>query len=205
MQRRVIKLGGSLLTRPHLLDDFHHWHRNQAPAHDCLIIGGGQMIDAVREWDRLRPGDPRTVHWQCVAMLEHSMRHLAASFESDGRFPSVEKLETEEDWLRYAASFSDSKKPASATIHFLRPEVVYHSDSNAPLPETWSTTTDSIAMWIAKFCDASEVVLLKSCTVDAEDRLQDWITHGIVDPACAVLASLETKLRVEQLPIHSTS
>ncbi|KLU06287.1 delta 1-pyrroline-5-carboxylate synthetase [Rhodopirellula islandica] len=204
MSRRVIKLGGSLLTRPSLLDDFHQWYRNQAPADDCLIIGGGQLIDAVREWDRLRPGDPQTVHWQCVAMLEHSMRHLAEALESDGRFPPIEKLETEDDWLRYSTSSSDSMKPASSTIQFLRPEVVYHSASKAPLPETWSTTTDSIAMWVALQCDASEVVLLKSCAVDSEDRLQDWITQGIVDPACAVLASLEEKLRVEQLPIQPT-
>ncbi|MEO9930987.1 aspartate kinase [Rhodopirellula bahusiensis] len=203
MKRRVIKLGGSLLTRPHLLDDFYHWHSNQPPADDCLIIGGGQMIDAVREWDRLRPGDPRAVHWQCVAMLEHSMRHLAAAFQTDDRFSPVEILDSEDAWLNYSTLSRDSNK-SSATLKFLRPEVVYDSASNAPLPENWSTTTDSIAMWVGLLCDASEVVLLKSCAISPADELSNWITNGIVDPACEVLASLENKLRVEQLPIQPT-
>ena len=205
MKRRVIKLGGSLLTRPHLLDDFHHWYRNQPPADDCLIIGGGQMIDAVREWDRLRPGDPRAVHWLCVAMLEHSMRHLAEAFQADARLSPVEILDSEAAWLRYSAPLSVSKTPASALIKFLRPDVVYHSASNAPLSENWSTTTDSIAMWVGLLCDADEVVLLKSCTVSPEDDLRAWVANGVVDPACEVLASLEKKLRVEQLPVQPTS
>lgn len=205
MKRRVIKLGGSLLTRPHLLDDFYHWHIRQPPADDCLIVGGGQMIDAVRQWDRLRPGDPRTVHWQCVAMLEHSMRHLAAAFQADDRLSPVETLDSEAAWLRYSASLTDSNASAPTPIKFLNPEVVYHSASNAPLPENWSTTTDSIAMWIGLLCDADEVVLLKSCTVSPEDGLRAWIATGVVDPACEALASLERKLRVEQLPVQATS
>ncbi|MFG0266245.1 MAG: aspartate kinase [Rhodopirellula sp. JB055] len=205
MRRRVIKLGGSLLTRPHLLDDFYHWYRRQPPADDCLIIGGGQMIDAVREWDRWRPGDPRTVHWQCVAMLEHSMRHLAEAFQADTRLSPVKILDSEAAWLRYSAPLSDSKTSAPTPIKFLRPDVVYHSASNAPLPENWSTTTDSIAMWAALLCDANEVVLLKSCSISPEDDLRVWIASGVVDPACEVLASLEKKLRVEQLPVQPTS
>ena len=117
----------------------------------------------------------------------------------------VEILDSEAAWLRYSAPLSDSKTPASAPIKFLRPDVVYHSASNAPLPENWSTTTDSIAMWVGLLCDADEVVLLKSCTVSPKDDLRAWVANGVVDPACEVLASLEKKLRVEQLPVQPTS
>ena len=51
--RRVIKLGGSLLLRNSLRRDVLNWLSNQPPAKNIVIVGGGKIIDAVRDLDAL--------------------------------------------------------------------------------------------------------------------------------------------------------
>lgn len=198
--RRVIKLGGSLLTRPGLLDDVHAWLTAQTAADTCVIVGGGRMIDAVRQWDQLRRVDQREVHWMCVEMLKHSVRHLANAFLEDDRFADVSLLETDSQWHHYQTNPVVPASSKGSSLAFLVPGLVYHRGCDAPLPENWSTTTDSIAMWVAMCCQADEVVLLKSCEVPVDGQLDDWIDEGIVDSACGALSHMKDQLRVERLP-----
>lgn len=178
---RVIKVGGSLLGRPNLLDDLFAWWSTLDLADDWLLVGGGQMIDAVRVWDRLRPTDPTDVHWQCVEMLRHSRQHLIAAMHADGRW-------------------RDRMNGTPAEFQVVDPTVFYHRDAGSPLPENWDTTTDAIAMWIGVCLEADEVILLKSCDVPAELSLGDWIDRGIIDPACDKLPEFADRLSVQRLP-----
>src|SRR5262245_59141995 len=49
---RVVKLGGSLLTWAEWPTACRRWLAMQPPRRTVLIVGGGGMVDAVRNWDR---------------------------------------------------------------------------------------------------------------------------------------------------------
>ena len=68
--RRVVKVGGSLLTRTDLQSKLTEWLDRQGKAQHLLVIGGGELIDAIRRLDRIRPADSSDVHWQCIDLLD---------------------------------------------------------------------------------------------------------------------------------------
>ncbi|MEM1226262.1 MAG: hypothetical protein AAGJ40_11225 [Planctomycetota bacterium] len=199
---RVIKLGGSLLGRATLLDDFHHWLRESVGGDDriisVVIVGGGDMINAVRVWDRCRPIDPSEVHWNCVEMLRWSFAHLKASMRLDARFSDFGYV-TERD--HFAEWFDLIRGPTMPKNRrwLVNVPAAYDLGIETPLPQNWSTTTDAIAWWIASSLSAFECVLLKSCAVPESHTVTDWIEQGIVDSACAELLDCGVPLRIHQL------
>ncbi len=53
-----------------------------------------------------------------------------------------------------------------------------------PLPESWDTTSDSLAAWLTRVVGAQELVLFKSMTPAIEyNTPQAWVEQGIVDAA----------------------
>ncbi|EMI45866.1 aspartate/glutamate/uridylate kinase [Rhodopirellula sp. SWK7] len=219
MMLRVIKIGGSLLVRDHLMADLRVWLNRQPPAITLAIAGGGEMINAVRQWDRLRPGDPANVHWRCVEMLRFSFESLAESFQSDFHFPDFETIADVAAWHRFATIIASSKSISQSPpkLYLGNVPAFYHRDTAARhdiaaqhtsdrvprLPETWDTTTDAIAFWMAARLNADECVVLKSCDVDPASSLKDLIDGGVVDPACSRFAGCDFRIVVERLPLAS--
>lgn len=208
---RVIKIGGSLLLRPNLLADLRQWReQNEQPGDTTIaIIGGGQMIDAVRSWDRLRPGDSSRVHWRCVEMLRHSFDCLRDALEVDPAWTNWQSIETSIAWQAWL------DRPGGGRFVLLNVPAFYHAQasrrSKFPLPEDWRTTTDAIAIWLASEISTSihrshgvdadkvECVLLKSCEIPSRWTVSSLVESGIIDAACGELEQAIPSLRVCRL------
>lgn len=186
--RRVVKLGGSLLVREDLVDRLHRWYTAQRAAETLLIVGGGELIDAIRRLDRVRPGDPAAVHWRCVDLLR-------ATFETVTEwFPGWAVIASDAQFHQQLRDGFARDRPTLVSV-----SAFYRRDSAAGLPEDWRTTTDAIAAFLAHQVDADELVLLKSCEVDASADPTDLAAQGIVDPAFPLTAEGVPKVTVRKL------
>ncbi|MGI9471933.1 MAG: aspartate kinase [Rubripirellula sp.] len=190
MTRRVVKVGGSLLLREDLVSSLSHWMEAQSPSETLIVVGGGRLIDAVRELDRLRPDDPEAVHWTCVELLNATGRMLARWFE----WPCVES--------QAACSELLATQRWSQETAVVLPTAFYHADVNPTaisLPHDWRTTTDSIAGLLACLAGADELVLLKTCDVDVTRSLTQLAADEIVDSALPGIEKHLPRVRVERL------
>ena len=188
--RRVVKIGGSLLLRQDLPSQLNNWFSRQRPAENIVIIGGGELIDAIRKLDKLRPGNPVEVHWRCVKLLQTTFQIMC------DWFPSWESVRTEEAFQRGVNFGFSSGKPTLIEV-----SAFYRKGDESGLPLDWRTTTDAIAAALAIKSKANEVVLLKSCSVDPGLSVNEMAASGIVDEAMPMVADQIAKLRVEQLPL----
>mgnify|MGYP001815683409 FL=1 len=177
--RRVIKIGGSLLRRESLVQAIDSWIATQSPAQNIAIVGGGELIDAVRRLDARFHCDAAWVHWQCVALLQTTYQWLSCQLEG---------------WQLHATTseFEQLQKTDGTTVvgnHFVAVDSFYHQGTQSPLPLDWTTTTDAIAGWLSILTDADELVLLKSCDVDHAIPLAQLAEQGVIDRALPTLAA----------------
>lgn len=186
MMRRVVKIGGSLLTRPNLSIQIQHWIDRQPPAQTLVIIGGGEMIDAVRRLDTIHGLDAEVTHWICVEMLVASEAIFATWVPDWGRIQTRDQL---------ASLDRFGSQPILVSIR-----AFYHRDCNARLPTDWRTTTDAIAGYLGVRVDADEVVLLKSCPIPPWTTISELADYGIVDAALPIVAPEFRRIRIEGLP-----
>ncbi len=191
--RRIIKLGGSLLSREDLCEALTQWQRDQSTAQTLVVVGGGKRIDAIRSRDQMSPRDSEIVHWECIELLSETFHQVATVF------PSWDRIET-------AAALSDLDADANtATVHLVMIAAFYNRSiiETSPLarsvPRDWTTTSDTLAAVLAIQWDADELVLLKSCDVpEASDH--DLARLGIVDEAFPRYANRLRQRRIEALP-----
>lgn len=167
----MIKLGGSLLDADDVFERLERWIDAQPVMHNVLIVGGGKLVDGLRDLHQRFGLDERDSHWLAVDLLEvtagiasgyfsswpvrHSMAELLHSFQSAG---PTNQIFVTGDWLR----------------------------SQPNVPESWDVTTDSIAALLANQLNAQELVLLKSATADKvsgaiEDDISRLSQSGYVD------------------------
>ena len=167
MMRRVVKVGGSLLTRPNIAASICRWIDQQTPAQTLVIVGGGEMIEAVRRLDRIHGLDATATHWICVDVLVASEALFATWV------PDWKRIQTRD---QFALLDQSDSIPILVSI-----PAFYHRECSAILPTDWRTTTDAIAGYLGVRTDADEVVLLKSCPVPRCNAIDDLAAAGIVD------------------------
>lgn len=193
--RRVIKVGGSLLERPDLQDALTRWISRQpsgepSSIENLVVVGGGPLVDAVRDLDQLHPGDPEEIHWLCVELLDATFRLVSAWFD----WPTISTSEEFEQAMRCGCT---RERPTLVAVRS-----VYHRHQ-VPLPSelpcNWQTTSDSIAAWLARRSEADELVLLKSCSVDPAWKPEQLASCGIVDEVFPAIARGIAAVRVERL------
>ncbi|WP_144057667.1 hypothetical protein [Novipirellula maiorica] len=193
LMRRVIKIGGSLIARPDLssclpklLDAIGVADPSTAvsPA-TLLIVGGGDLVDALRKWDQHRPLDPAKTHWQCIELLQYTFEVI-----SDW-FPAWHRIDT-------VASLRQSMKHGFSTTapHLIAVRCFYDRGNDGDLPHDWRTTSDSLAAKLCSDIDADELVLLKSCEVDPSWDRRSLISRGVIDEAFATFDHADWKLRI---------
>lgn len=187
MIRRVVKVGGSLLKRKNLVNQIADWTNEQSPAQNLFLFGGGEVIDSVRNLDRIHSLDPTMTHWLCVDLLDTSFT-IASSWFHD--WPAIRSKQQFRELML--------QRPEQSNI-ILKCTSFYHRDQPGKLPIDWRTTTDSIAAQLAAISNASELVLLKSCPVDCRLSQQALADQGIVDDAFPDAAKAIASVRVEPL------
>ncbi len=155
---RVVKVGGSLLDLPDLATRLEAWLTQQPIACNVLLMGGGILCDAVREWDsRFQLGEVAS-HWLCIDLLDTTAKLL-------GQLLPHARIVTDRRAL--------PREPGTCIFSpgtFLR-----HEEPRLPgtrLPPSWQVTADSIAARLAEVIGAEELVLLKS-TESSETEFVD--------------------------------
>ncbi len=190
-QFRVIKLGGSLLNWPETPARIQSWIRCQPPMANLWIVGGGQLVDAVRQFDGMFSLDDETAHWICIDLMSINLRLV------QGWFPDWPLVST---FDRHGFS-----QPSSSGLNCLFDFGAYISRnkpddlSETSLPANWSTSSDSCSAWLANNLQADELVLLKSCQMDTDQDLVRMTAEGVVDPCFAGLARTIPQVRIENL------
>lgn len=199
MIRRVVKVGGSLLTRPDLAQQVLHWTQSQPAAENWFLFGGGEVIDAIRRLDKIHSFDASSMHWVCVNLLDASFQIASQLLTRSQR---QEDSQPRQGWnlITTPEQFQACclKKPAAGN-HLVQCSVFYHPHQPSSLPQDWRTTTDSIAALLADYCQADELVLLKSCSVDPTDSVTQLSMQGIVDEAFPMACKLLPVIRIERL------
>ncbi|WP_442506339.1 hypothetical protein SH528x_005179 [Novipirellula sp. SH528] len=191
--RRVIKIGGSLLARPDLQNHLPKLlneidggiQRDTTSLETLLIVGGGNLVDVLRQWDQLRPLDPLKTHWQCIELLQYTFEVISDWFPGWNRIDSSEAFQ---DALNQGFS---TAVPSLVSIRSF-----YGPDNDGDLPLDWRTTSDSLAGKLCSDANADELVLLKSCPIDEMWDSQTLISQGIIDEAFAAFRDRTWKLRI---------
>ncbi len=204
MDVRVIKLGGSLLELPELRRRFDAWFAAQPPAVNLMIVGGGELVEAVRRVDQQHSLDAALVHWVCIDLMGTTAEIAAGILGNDRLIGTRQELE---GFLRRSGSEELDSHPSVAILqpsaYINRQEV---AQDGCELPEDWSCTSDSIAAWLAMKVNASELVLLKSTSVDGRslhavsgDQLDSLSQQGLFDAAFPRFARDLASVRVVNL------
>lgn len=187
----VVKVGGSLVTRDDFIPSLRGWVNRQlemTATHLVLLIGGGPLVDALRELDALRPTDQELVHWTAIELMEATGQLVA---DWSGEWP----VECLFEGLRERTS------EPGATI-FLPQEFLRRQEpllAGLPLPMGWQVTSDSIAARVAEVLGAERLTLLKSQLPPA-GTWQEWGSVGFVDEHFWRGASGVLQVSAEVLP-----
>jgi aspartokinase-like uncharacterized kinase len=211
---RIVKLGGSLLTWAEWPNAFRRWLAIQPPLRTVVIVGGGGMVDVVRDWDRAHRLDPSDAHWLAIDAMSMTSR-LAAHLLPEARWiDDLSALLTD--------GFPDQgEAPAGATGQRSRPvdakscgddenlvildprqflRNVEPTASGAHLPQSWDVTSDSIAARIADLLGSEELVLLKSYSLEPRAaKLDEMASAGFVDRGFPTFAAKLPLVRLVNL------
>lgn len=164
---RVIKLGGSLLEWPELAARLRAWLAVQSPAANILIVGGGALVDKLRELDAAKAFASETSHFLAIRAMSVTASAVAGQLPEARLVEAIERLDLADcDTLQVLD-----------TQRFLSRE---HGTAEA-LPASWDVTSDSIAARVATALEAHELVLLKSSLPPRATSLESLARSGYVD------------------------
>lgn len=184
-RRCVVKVGGSLLRRPGLIDELNEWLAANPSGEHWVLVGGGDLIEAVRRWDQIHRMDPETVHWRCVDLLDTTFEMMRSWFPEWGFVDRFEQVES---------------RRGTGGITLVRPSAIYRRGRDADgVPRDWRTTTDTIAVILGQIIRADEIVLLKSCEIPEDRTIAELSRWGIVDEALPMVAGQSPPIRLARL------
>ncbi|TWT66428.1 amino acid kinase family protein [Allorhodopirellula solitaria] len=192
-QPRVIKIGGSLLTLPHLKEQFRAWCQDNPHPLTWVIVGGGEMVDAVRRIDQAKRLPEAFAHWLSIDLLQHTAR-LAHEILDD-----VVLCETLDEVEQAAVkSTAANARPVTAIVQV--GVFFWRGAGNMGLPASWDVTSDALAAAFARMRGAEELVLMKSCGPPCDASQFDQLAAcGYVDPCFAGLAGEIERVRFVDL------
>ena len=180
----VLKVGGSLLTIPHLQEALREQIAKQSPATCVLVPGGGPWADEVRLADARFGLEPEDAHWLAIqamtkfAHLLHTLLPEATLVQSLGALRRTAGLEPLV--LIDPYPFLRSATKELGTDH---------------LPHDWSVTSDSIAARLAEAINANELVLLKSTPLRDGMDWNEAVAAGCVDSYFPVAVRAVSRVR----------
>ena len=160
---RVVKIGGSLLTFDLAPQRILQWLESQTPMPTVWIVGGGKLVDCVREWDKIHSIDQETAHWMSIDLMDFNGSLVYAWFPDWKVTCDLDQLETNEN--------------ANAVF---KPSTWLQENSSL-LPKSWRVTSDSIAAEIANAIAADELVLMKSIDAPPHATIDSLVESETVD------------------------
>ncbi|QDU56502.1 amino acid kinase family protein [Aeoliella mucimassa] len=183
----VVKLGGSLLARPDLVPAVRAWLADNQDRPVVFVVGGGSLVDHLREVCRTMPVDDHTAHWLAIDAMELSAHWLA------WRIP---ELATVAHYDKAAAIKDTCRTSVMLCGLFLRENEPLLPGTRLPIG--WQVTSDSIAARLAVCLGASRLTLIKSRAATAAEST-DWhqaTRSGLVDAFFPSLVGELTEVRV---------
>jgi 5-(aminomethyl)-3-furanmethanol phosphate kinase len=172
----VVKLGGSLCTDPAL----PQWLEGLAQlggGRVTIVPGGGSLADEVRALQ---------AHWQFDDLQAHNMAVLAMAQNAhlmQALSPGLHLVSAETDIPRL---LRQGKAVIWSPLEQLREQP--DADTN------WDTTSDSLALLLARRLNAERLLLVKACQV-ADVPLESLVLAGVLD------ASFSHQARGTDFPI----
>jgi probable H4MPT-linked C1 transfer pathway protein len=159
----VVKIGGSLLATPRLLDEALDAIVERARHERVVIVpGGGPFADTVRAADREHGLPDETAHWMAILAMDQ-YAHLLAARRSR---------------LALARSADDVRSAhVAGLVPVIAPYQWLHRAD--PLPRSWSVTSDSISAWFARMLGAERLVLVKPPGVMGDDAVDDYFSRAL--------------------------
>ncbi|MEO1616106.1 MAG: hypothetical protein AAFV88_09670 [Planctomycetota bacterium] len=188
VQKRVLKVGGSLLTCEDLPQRLDRWLASEPNAETIAIVGGGELIDAMRTLDSIQPIASADLHWQCVDLLQITFQWLGTRLSGWQILSQQMEFHALQDRWRQEQTIEGRTLMAVASFYSRRLVAEDNSGLMPKLPMTWATTTDAIAGSLAIAAQADELVLVKSCHVDPGQSLAELASQGVIDEAMPGLA-----------------
>jgi 5-(aminomethyl)-3-furanmethanol phosphate kinase len=177
LRTSVAKIGGSLLTAPNLAQRLRTWLEAETAAqpgtHFVLLVGGGRLVDMVREIDARVPLGDEAAHQIAIALMDVSSQIVASmlpELSCTADFDELlQRIETPGITLFQPARFMVEVEPHHAGLR---------------LPASWMVTSDSIAARLAIMLGAKELVLAKSSPPPGDASpvaISLWAESGYVD------------------------
>ena len=155
----VIKIGGSLYSSDYLKE----WLNNLASVNSQKIIivpGGGLFADQVRSAaSEYNLSDEISHHMAVLAMQQYG--YLLADLNKN---------------ITFLDSYANSLTNNQIYVWMPYKDVTHACD----FPKNWQTTSDSLAVWLAKEMDAKHLCLIKSAEL-TEESSEQLINSEIVD------------------------
>ena len=166
----ILKLGGSLLTFPQLLDHVMQTVSALRPAPVLIIVGGGTEAELIRQLDQQFGLSAEKAHWDAIAAMTCNAEQLT-------RLQASLKMVTNRDqaakvWAADAVAVLDA-------FTFLQQE--QPAGRSDVLPASWDVTSDSISLWVANHWPAQRLILAKSCD-PASLQTDELLKCGSIDP-----------------------
>jgi len=135
----------------------------------CVIVpGGGIFADAVRQAYKKHRLSEVTAHRMALLAM-HQTGMMLVSMHA--RLVAVETLA------------GINKALASSRIPVWLPLKL--ADADKTISADWRTTSDGLAARLAERLRGAQLIVVKSCAVNAEDTARQLVRKGIVDPVFA--------------------
>ena len=168
----------------------------QPPGEHFGIVGGGMLIDALRNLDQCHQLSQDAMHWRCIRTLDATFEVASELIPEFKPLASAEELhvvlttppreiaiEKQAYWLKLSAFYTLENQSRSA---------------NSPAIG-WQTTSDSLALYFAHQIKAERCVIFKSCRVAHLRSLATAFEAGIVDAESMRFQSLIPTIELLQL------
>jgi aspartokinase-like uncharacterized kinase len=176
----IIKLGGSLSKSTTLVNCLNAIENNYAGKMTVIVPGGGAFADQVRLAQQRWQFDDSTAHHMAIL----GMQQMALMFKGlKPGFAIAHNIEAIQNLLKQQKIVIWS--PDSSELN------------SAGITASWDISSDSLAAWLAKTVSATELILVKSATIEANLNLHQLAGLNIVDKAfCVMVARATFEIRV---------
>lgn len=181
----VYKLGGSLLDLPEVPERLHALLNQPFPFFAMhvakknkrlVVVGGGPLADAVRQWDRTHGLGDELAHRLGIQSMSFNAQLVAAILQDAQLVTS--RAEASDVW-------GQGRVAVLRVAEFVEAE---ERQSHDILPRSWDVTSDSVAAYVAHQWPADGLVLLKSISVPSECDAASASSRGLVDAHFPLLA-----------------